>query len=133
FRKIVRFLSADSGRFLLVEKFPKPSDFPLITYNTAQCDFAEISREIFQKSLRFPVSLSTTDKVAKCQKRRKEKFTIQTFISIAAVLLLSLILSFSTLQGMHAFDGKSAEGSGKTAVEIDKQIATKYEGHFNRR
>ena len=27
-------------------------------------------------------------------------------ISIAAVLLLSLILSFSTLQGMNAFDGK---------------------------
>lgn len=49
-------------------------------------------------------------------------------ISIAAVLLLSLILSFSTLQGMHAFDGKNAEGSGKTAVEIDKQIAAKYEG-----
>ena len=49
-------------------------------------------------------------------------------ISIAAVLLLSLILSFSTLQGMNAFDGKNAEGSGKTAVEIDKQIAAKYEG-----
>ena len=30
-------------------------------------------------------------------------------ISLAAVFLLSLGLFFSTLQGMHAFDGKSAE------------------------
>lgn len=49
-------------------------------------------------------------------------------ISIAVVLLFSLILSFSTLQGMHSCDGKNTEGSGKTAVEIDKQIAAKYEG-----
>lgn len=49
-------------------------------------------------------------------------------ISIAAVLLLSLILSFSTLQNMYAFDGKNNEGSGKSAVEIDKSIAAKYEG-----
>jgi len=49
-------------------------------------------------------------------------------ISAAAVLLLSLLLSFSTLQSMHAFDGKSAEGRGKGAVEIDKQIAARYEG-----
>ncbi len=34
---------------LLVGKFPKPSDFPLTTYNTAQGDFAEALREIFQK------------------------------------------------------------------------------------
>ena len=32
-------------------------------------------------------------------------------ISLAAVFLLSLGLFFSTLQGMHAFDGKSAEGT----------------------
>lgn len=48
-------------------------------------------------------------------------------ISVAAVLLLSLILSFSTLQSMYAFDGER-EGSGKTAVEIDKALAAKYEG-----
>ena len=28
---------------------------------------------------------------------------------------------------MHAFDGKNAEGSGKAAVEIDKEIAAKYD------
>lgn len=48
-------------------------------------------------------------------------------VSIAAVLLLSLILSFSTFQSMYAFDG-GREGSGKTAVEIDKTLAAKYEG-----
>lgn len=51
-----------------------------------------------------------------------------TLFSVAAVLLLSAILSFSTLQNMHSFDGVSNEGNGKTAVEIDKSIATKYEG-----
>jgi hypothetical protein len=49
FRKIVRFLSVDSGRFLLVGEFPKPSDFPLTTYNTAQGGFAEVLRMIFIK------------------------------------------------------------------------------------
>ena len=44
-------------------------------------------------------------------------------ISVAAVLLLSLILSFSTLHSMYAFDGNGAEETGKAAVEIDKQIA----------
>lgn len=34
---------------LLVGKYPKPSDFPLTTYNTAQGDFAEVLRENFQK------------------------------------------------------------------------------------
>jgi len=51
-----------------------------------------------------------------------------TLISIAVVLLLSFILSFSTLQNMYAFDGRSNEGSGKIAVEIDKSIAAKYGG-----
>ena len=41
---------------------------------------------------------------------------------------LSLILSFSTLHSMYAFDGNGAEETGKAAVEIDKQIALKYEG-----
>jgi len=50
-------------------------------------------------------------------------------ISLAAVLLLSLLFSVSTLQSMHTFDGQNAEeGSGKDAVEIDKQIAARYEG-----
>ena len=34
---------------LLVGKYPKPSDFPLTTYNTGQSDFAEVLRKIFQK------------------------------------------------------------------------------------
>ena len=33
---------------LLVGKYPKPSDFPLTTYNTGQSDFAEVLREIFK-------------------------------------------------------------------------------------
>lgn len=49
-------------------------------------------------------------------------------MKFAAVFLLSLGLFFSTLQGMHAFDGKSAEGTGRTAVAIDKKIASEYEG-----
>ena len=51
-----------------------------------------------------------------------------SLISIAVVLLFSFILAFSAFQGMHAFDGKSTEGGGKSAVEIDKAIAAKYEG-----
>ena len=31
------------------EMFPKPSDFPITTYNTIQRDFAEVLKEIFQK------------------------------------------------------------------------------------
>ena len=44
------------------------------------------------------------------------------------ILLFSVLISFSTYQNKYAFDGVSAEGSGKTAVEIDKEIAAKYEG-----
>ena len=51
-----------------------------------------------------------------------------TLVSIAAVVLLSVLLSTSTLQNMYAYDGKSSEGSGKTAVEIDKAIAEQYAG-----
>lgn len=51
-----------------------------------------------------------------------------TLISIIVVLLLSVILSFSTLQNMHSFDGGSNEGSGNAAIEIDKSVAAKYEG-----
>lgn len=36
-------------------------------------------------------------------------------ISIAAILLLSLILSFSTAHSMYAFDGNGTEETGKAA------------------
>lgn len=49
-------------------------------------------------------------------------------ISIIAVLFLSALFSISTYRNMYAFDGVSREGSGKTAVQIDKSIAAKYEG-----
>lgn len=51
-----------------------------------------------------------------------------TCLSVIAVLLLSVILSFSTLQNMYSYDGESNEGNGKKAVEIDKSIAAKYAG-----
>ncbi len=51
-----------------------------------------------------------------------------TQIVFIGILLFSAFLSFSTYQNKHAFDGKSVEGTGKTAVEIDKKIAAKYEG-----
>ena len=49
-----------------------------------------------------------------------------TQIVFIGILLFSAFLSFSTYQNKYAFDGKSAEGTGKTAVEIDKKIAAKY-------
>lgn len=51
-----------------------------------------------------------------------------TQASLLAVFFLSVLLSFSTRQNMYAFDGISREGTGRTAVEIDKSIAEKYEG-----
>lgn len=51
-----------------------------------------------------------------------------TQISLVAVLLLSAVLAFSTYQNKYAFDGVGNEGTGRTAVEIDKAIATKYAG-----
>ena len=59
---------------------------------------------------------------------RKTVTTRTALISVAAVLFLSVILSVSTLQNMYAVDEMGNEGSGKTAVEIDKSIAAKYEG-----
>lgn len=50
------------------------------------------------------------------------------FITLAGILLFSVVLSISTYQNKYAFDGVSAEGTGKTAVQIDKRIAEKYEG-----
>ncbi len=51
-----------------------------------------------------------------------------TQVTLAALLLLSVLFGFSTYQNMYAFDGISNEGSGRTAVEIDKSVAEKYEG-----
>jgi hypothetical protein len=51
-----------------------------------------------------------------------------TQASLIALLLLSVLLGFSTYQNMYASDGKGREGTGRTAVEIDKSIAEKYEG-----
>lgn len=48
--------------------------------------------------------------------------------ALAVLLVFSALISFSTYQNKYAFDGVRAEGSGKRAVEIDKQIAAKYEG-----
>lgn len=51
-----------------------------------------------------------------------------TQAALIALLLLSVFLGFSAYQNMYAFDGKSREGTGRTAVEIDKSIAEKYAG-----
>lgn len=51
-----------------------------------------------------------------------------TQVTLIALLLLSVLLGFSTYENMYAFAGKSCEGTGRIAVEIDKSIAEKYEG-----
>lgn len=51
-----------------------------------------------------------------------------TQAALIALLFLSVLLGFSAYQSMYAFDGKSCEGTGRTAVEIDKSIAEKYGG-----
>lgn len=51
-----------------------------------------------------------------------------TQITLIGLLLFSAILAFSTYQNMYAFDGTSKSGTGRTAVEINKSIAKKYEG-----
>ncbi len=51
-----------------------------------------------------------------------------TQIALIMILVFSAVLGFSSFQNKYAFDGISKEGSGKAAVEIDKEIATKYEG-----
>ena len=51
-----------------------------------------------------------------------------TQIALILILLFSVILGFSSYQNKYAFDGISKEGTGKVAVEIDKEIAAKYEG-----
>lgn len=51
-----------------------------------------------------------------------------TQAAMIVLLFLSALLGISTYQNMYAFDGKSREGTGQTAVEIDKSIAEKYAG-----
>ena len=51
-----------------------------------------------------------------------------TQIALIMILVFSGVLGFSSFQNKYAFDGISKEGSGKAAVEIDKEIAAKYEG-----
>lgn len=49
-------------------------------------------------------------------------------IALMALLLLSMLLNWSTYHTMYAFDGAHSEGNGKQAVEIDKAIAARYAG-----
>ena len=49
-------------------------------------------------------------------------------IALIGIILFSALLSFSTFQNKYAFDQNIGKGTGKTAVEIDKEIAAKYEG-----
>lgn len=49
-------------------------------------------------------------------------------VALLSVLLLSVLLACFTYQNKYAYDGKNREGSGKTAVEIDQEIAARYEG-----
>ena len=44
-------------------------------------------------------------------------------IALIGIILFSALLSFSTFQNKYAFDQNIGEGTGKTAVEIDKEIA----------
>lgn len=46
------------------------------------------------------------------------------------VLLLSVLFTLSTYHNKYACDGNGREGTGRTAVEIDKTIAKKYEGEL---
>ena len=48
--------------------------------------------------------------------------------ALIGILLFSALISFSAYQNKYASDGVNVEGSGKAAVEIDKNIAAKYKG-----
>ena len=50
-----------------------------------------------------------------------------TWAALLVVLLLSVLLHFSTYQNKFAFDGQRQE-SGRKAVELDQEIAARYEG-----
>lgn len=51
-----------------------------------------------------------------------------TRAALLALLVLSVLFNSSSYRNMHAFDGVSKEGSGGAAVEIDKEVARKYQG-----
>ena len=51
-----------------------------------------------------------------------------TQLALAVVLFVSAVLSFSSYQNKYASDGAGHEGSGKTAVKIDQEIAARYSG-----
>lgn len=48
--------------------------------------------------------------------------------ALAVLFVLSLLFGISSYQNMYAFDGRTREGSGKDAVEIDRDLAEKYGG-----
>lgn len=52
-----------------------------------------------------------------------------TWAALLAVLLLSVLLHFSTYQNKLAFDGQRQE-SGRKAVELDQEIAARYKGEL---
>lgn len=51
-----------------------------------------------------------------------------TQVILLVLISVSIFLSVSAYQNKYVFDGVSNEGSGRTAVQIDKKIASKYEG-----
>ena len=51
-----------------------------------------------------------------------------TLVTLVGMVLFSALLSVSTCQNKYAFAPDGSQGSGKRAVEIDKEIAAQYEG-----
>lgn len=51
-----------------------------------------------------------------------------TQVVLMGLLLLSMVFTLSNYLNKYAFDGNSVDGTGKVAVEIDKEIAVKYNG-----
>lgn len=63
-----------------------------------------------------------------CLELRKIFSKRLTQLAFAVVLLLSAVLSFSAYQNKYASDGAGREGTGPTAVKIEKEIAARYSG-----
>lgn len=53
-------------------------------------------------------------------------------MAVLGLLILNILFVFSDYYSMYAFDGKSREGSGGAAVEIDQEISERISGPFNR-
>ena len=51
-----------------------------------------------------------------------------SMVTLIGILLFSALLSFSTYQNKYAFDQNAGEGSGKAALENDKENAPKEDG-----